>query len=199
MKNIARAVPLVALVAAGCSSSTGPTTASTALHGEVTDPAGDAVQDARVARAPDLVSATADVASGTLTLVVQFAPGTFDRQTTRVAVLLDTDQNGSTGIRQANGTGADYNVDIVAASSLAVVAKANPTTCGAQGSCFDNVGSTSVSFMTDGVQVAVPLSLLGNDDGRMNFQMNAYVLVAPLTAVVFDFMPDVNLPPGRIQ
>jgi hypothetical protein len=33
----------------------------------------------------------------------------------------------------------------------------------------------------------------------MSFQLNAYVLVAPLTPIVFDFMPDSNLPPGRVQ
>jgi hypothetical protein len=33
----------------------------------------------------------------------------------------------------------------------------------------------------------------------MNFQVNSYVLVAPQTAIPFDFMPDHNLPPGRIQ
>ena len=47
------------------------------------------------------------------------------------------------------------------------------------------------------MQVTVPLSLLGNGDGQLSFQISAYVLVAPLTPVTFDVMPDNNLPPGR--
>src|SRR5262249_49132838 len=168
-----RAALFIAVIAtAGCGSSSGPATASTSLHGEVSDRAGDAVADSRLPVAPDLVRATADVVSGTLTLVIQFAPGTFDRQTTRVSVLLDTDQDGSTGIRQPDGIGADYNLEIAAANSLASVTKANPAACAARGACFDSVGSAPITLVGDGLQVAVPLSLLGNDDGRLNFQMN---------------------------
>ena len=79
------------------------------------------------------------------------------------------------------------------------MSKANPVSCAARLACFDDVGSVPVAFVTDGMQVTVPLSLLGNDDGRLNFQMSAYVLVAPSTTVLFDFMPDGNVPPGRVQ
>lgn len=202
MSHVARATCFVAVIAAtACTSSTAPSlpTGSQTLHATVTDAVGDAVVDARVPVSPDLIRATADVAGGSLTLMIQFAPGTFDRQTTRVSVLLDTDQDGSTGIRQGDGIGADYAVDLAAATGQAIVSKANPTTCAARGSCFDTVGSTPVTLLTDAMQVTVPLSLLGNDDGRLNFQMDAYALVAPLTTVLFDFMPDNNLAPGRIQ
>jgi len=200
VKRVARIASfLVSLAAIACSNSTSPTTASTTLHAEVADPIGDAVVDARVPRPPDLVHATADAAIGSITFVVQFAPGTLDRQTTRVSVLLDTDQDGSTGIRQGNGLGADYGVDVAAASGLAAVTKANPAACAARLSCFDPVGSVPLTFLTDAVQLTVPLSLLGDDDGRMNFQMSSYVMVAPLTSVTFDFMPDSNLPSIRIQ
>jgi hypothetical protein len=37
------------------------------------------------------VRATADVAAGSLTIVIQFAPGTLDRQTTRASMLSDRD------------------------------------------------------------------------------------------------------------
>jgi len=47
--------------------------------------------------------------------------------------------------------------------------------------------------------VTVPLSMLGNDDGRMNFQVSAYVIVAALTPVVFDYMPENSAPPARVQ
>src|SRR6187431_2056840 len=87
--------------AVGCSDST-PTTPSAlqvALRGEVTDPAGDSPFDPRVPVSSDLVNATAEVASGSVTFTVRLAPGTLDRQTTRVVILLDTDQSASTGIR----------------------------------------------------------------------------------------------------
>jgi hypothetical protein len=90
--------------ACACGSSTTPpstpTPAPPALRADVTDPVGDTASDSRVAVAPDLVRATATAENGNLTLVVSFAPGTFDRQTTRVAALFDTDLNPATGIRQ---------------------------------------------------------------------------------------------------
>jgi hypothetical protein len=206
MLRVARAASMTVVLAAGaCSNSTAPDrvppTIPPPLHGDVTDPVGDAVADARIAISPDLVRATADVVagSGSVTVAIQFAPGTFNRQTTRVSVLLDTDQDGSTGNRQVSGLGADYGLDLDAATGLAAVTKANPSACAARLSCFDPVGLVSITPGTDGMQVTVPLSMLGNDDGRLNFQMSAYVMVAPLTPVVVDFMPDSSLPPGRVQ
>ena len=189
------------IAAARCGLPPGPSDSpsSSGLHGEVSDPAGDAQSDARVRIAPDLIRATADVASGNLTLVIQFASGAFDRQTTRVSVLLDADLNASTGIAQRQGIGADYGIDLAAANGLANVTKADPAGCAAQLSCFTVVGSAPITIATDSLQVTVPLSLLGNSDGRMAFAMSSYVLVAAATAVVFDFMPDANLSPGRVQ
>jgi hypothetical protein len=188
------------LAAAGCSgSTTAPSTNSQTLHGEVSDPTGDALSDFRVAVSPDLVHATADVVAGNVTFVIQLAPGTLDRQTTRVSVLLDTDQDASTGIRQPDGVGADYGIDLAASTSQATITKADPVGCAAHLSCFSAIGSAPITFVADGMQVTVSLSLLGNDDGRMTFQLSSYVLAAPLTSVVFDFMPDSNLPPGRVQ
>ncbi len=185
--------------AIGCGGSTvAPTTPVTAtLHGEVVDAIGDARADPRVPVAPDLVRATIDVAAGSMTLVVTLAPGTLDRHTTRVSVLLDTDQNGSTGILQSSGLGADYALDLDAATGQAAVTKANPVGCAAHQSCFDPISLTPITFLTDAMQIVLPLTTLGNTDGHMAFQMDAYVLVAPLTAVVFDFMPDTGV--GRVQ
>jgi hypothetical protein len=134
-----------------------------------------------------------------MTFVVQLAPGTLDRQTTRVAILLDTDQDPSTGIRQQDGIGADYSIDMAASTSQATVTKADPVGCAAHLSCFNAVGSAPITLVADGMQVTVALSLLGNAGGRMSFQLDSYVLVAPLTPVIFDSMPDNNQPPGRIQ
>jgi len=179
---------------------TAPSTTPAPPHGEVTDPIGDTIADPRLLVPPDLVHATADVAAGNITFVIQFASGTFNRQTTRVSVLLDTDQNASTGIRQLDGMGADYSIDLDAGTGQAAVTKADPVACAAHLSCFNPIGGlVPITFVQDGMQVTVSLSLLGSSDGRMSFQLSSYVLVAPVTAVVFDFMPDTNLPPARVQ
>jgi hypothetical protein len=170
-----------------------------ALHGEITDVTGDAVSDPRVAVAADLVRATADVSAGNLTVVIQFAPRTLDRPTTRVSLLLDVDRNGSTGIGQGNGIGADYAVDFAAVSGLATITQANPSACAARQSCFSPTGSVPIVFGTDSMQATISLAAIGSVDGRLNFQLNSYAIVAPTTTVVFDFMPDNNQPPGRVQ
>jgi hypothetical protein len=181
----------------GCST-TAPSTTTATPHGEVSDPVGDAIADSRVPVSPDLVHATADVQAGNITFVVQFASGTFDRPTTRVSMVLDTDQNASTGILQLDGVGADYGIDLDASTSQAAVTKADPVGCAAHSSCFSPITLAPITFVTNGVQVTLPLSLLGNSDGRMTFQLHSYVLVAG-AAVVVDFMPDSTLPPGRVQ
>jgi len=189
----------ILLFAIGCSSTTtAPSATSERLHGDISDPVADALSDSRVAVAPDLVHATADVSGGNITFVVLLASGTFDRQITRVSVLLDTDQDGSTGIRQPDGLGADYDIDL-AGTGQATIMKADAVGCAARLPCFTAVGSAPIVIVPDGMQVTVALSLLGNDEGRMSFQLNANVLVAPLTAVISDFMPDINLPPARVQ
>ena len=176
-------------------STTGPPTTSVTRHGEVNDPVGDTLSDSRVPVSPDLVHATVDVAIGNITFVIQLAPGTFDRQSTRVVVLLHTEQDGVTGLRQPDGLVADYGVDLEANTSLATVTKADPAGC----ACFNVIGSVPVTFVPDGMRVTLSLSLLGNDDGRMSLQLNSNVFVAPMTAVGFDLMPDMNLPPGSVQ
>lgn len=200
-------IPFVALVVAATScggpttapAMTAPPTTSATLHGEVEDPIGDALSDSRVSVSPDLARATVDVAGGNLTLVILFAPGTLDRQSTRVVVLLDIDQDGSTGIRQPDGLGGDYGIDLMASTMQATVTKADPTGCAADGACFNAVASVPIIFVPEGMRATVSLSLLGSDDGRMSFRVNSNVLVAPFTAIGFDLMPDINLPPARVQ
>jgi hypothetical protein len=188
------------LTAYSCgSSATAPSATPVPLHGEVSDPVGDALTDPRVPVPPDLVHATVDVTAGSVTFIVQLAPGTLDRQATRVGVLLDTDQDSSTGIRQQDGIGADYAIDMAAGTGQAGVTKADQAGCAAHLSCFNAVGSAAITFVADGMQVTVPLSLLGSGNGRMNFQFNSYVLIAPLTPVIFDWMPNIDAPPGRVQ
>jgi hypothetical protein len=189
--------------ASACGSSTAPpaspTPTPTTLRADVTDPAGDAASDSRVAVAPDLLRATATAENGNLTLVVSFVPGTFDRQTTRVAVLLDTDQNPATGIRQPDGLGADFALDLFPAAAQAIVRRADEAGCAARQACFVDAGAASISILGDGVQAVVPLAAIGAASGRVSFQLNAYVTFPPLASVTFDFLPDASLAPARVQ
>ncbi len=195
---------LVAVACGGSTPSVAPSAAA-ALHSEVSDPIGDALLVPGVPVAPDLVRGTADVASGSLTFTIHFTPGTFDRTTTRVTIELDTDQTLSTGINTGS-LGIDYTADLWARTGQATIARAAQTglsqslICTASNPCYVDVGVVPITFVTDGMQATVPVSLLGNGSGRLNFRIGAYV--SPQTSsptIVSDMMPDNNLPPGRVQ
>jgi hypothetical protein len=199
---------LLLVAAAACSDSTAitpgtpiaPSVLPAALRGEVNDPAGDSPADPRVTVSPDLVHATAAVAAGNVTFTVQFAPGTLDRQATRVVILLDTDRSASTGIRQTDGIGVDYALELL--SSQASISKANPFDCAARQGCYDVFATSPITSIPDGMQVTVSLATLGNADGRMAFTLHTYMTITvgqTLTPIIFDSMPDEGLPPGRVQ
>ncbi|HJZ72492.1 MAG TPA: hypothetical protein VKE51_12190 [Vicinamibacterales bacterium] len=202
--RMARRTCAAAAIAGACgcgSSATPPSTPTPApmLRADVTDPIGDTVPDARVPVPPDLVRATATVENGNLTLVVSLAPGTFDRQTTRVVALFDTDQNPATGIRQQNGLGADFGLDFFPGAGRTTIVRADEPGCAARQSCFVDAGSASIAILSDGMQAVVPLSAIGSASGRLSFQMSSYVVVSPTASVTFDFLPDVSLAPARVQ
>jgi hypothetical protein len=171
------------------------------LMGEVSDPTGDSRTDPQIPVSPDLVHAIARVASGNVTFTVQLAPGTLDPQTTRVVILLDTDQSASTGIGQVDGMGIDYIVQMI--STRGSIAKANPVTCAAGQGCYDFFSSTPVIAVSDGMQVTVPLATLGNSDGHMTFKLHAAYVTTAIgqtpSPSVSDYMPDLLLPPGRVR
>jgi len=188
------------VLTAGCSSnSPSAPSASTTLHAEAADAAGDAVASAPGSITPDLTHATVDVASGTLTLTIQFAPGTFDRATTRLTIDLDSDQNAATGVA-GGGLGIDYSLDVLATRTPStLVQQATPTTCATGGSCFVQVGTASITTGTASVTTSVPLSMIGNSSGRINYRVFAYVSPLPgATALVADLMPDITAPPAHV-
>jgi len=163
-------------------------------HVDVTDPIGDAVRDSRIPVSPDLVHAAVTVAGGYAAFAVEFAPGTFNPQTTRVSIVLDTDQNGLTGIRQFDGMGADFALDLAAATGTAAVLQA------ASGAVpFQPAGQIPIVFLQDGMQVNVPLQMLGNASGAMTFRIRSYVLANPMPSITADTMPDMRLPPAQIN
>jgi hypothetical protein len=116
--------------------------------------------------------------------VIQCVSGTCSGQRTYFLIELDTDQDASTGAVGGNGLGFDYLVNTNRSSVAAV---------GRFGGPFSDV---PVSFVTDGVSVTVPLSMIGNDDGRLNFRILAY---GDPNLAGGDVMPDDNLPPAHIQ
>ena len=119
---------------------------------------------------PDLVAAAIDVAGGSLTATVSFAPGTLSAADTFACVMLDVDENASTGNASAGGDvqlGFDYSVCAVLprGSTSAQVSRLSGGTASA-------VGSVPATFLSaDQVRFTVPLSLLGNDDGRVAFKV----------------------------
>ena len=182
----------VAATACGSPSTTPSSTVNT-FHAEVTDAAGDAVVSAAVPTPPDLIHGTLDVGGGNLTVTVQFAPGTLSPSTV-VTILLDTDQNPATGYNDS-GYGIDYGVSLYA-STEAFIQKANPPSCASGGNCYTPVGTASVSLGKDTMATTIPLSMLGNADGRLNYRVFAG---APANSTITtDVMPDMTLSPAHV-
>jgi hypothetical protein len=201
----ASAAVLLILAASGCGSASTPAAPSVpALTGTVTDAAGDALPRPGVAVTPDLIGATIEVSGGNLTLTVTLAPGTLSQTQTLISAALDTDENpgtGSPGIDSAGSDaaliGTDYVINAVAPrnSAQALILRATGNYQ------FATAGTASVSFPSaNQVRVIVPLSLLGNDDGRMKFKVacSQYLTDTTVTGIT-DFMPDVGLPSGVVR
>jgi hypothetical protein len=200
--NMTRSAIRVAIGAASliltiaCGSSNSPTAPSTnTFHAEVTDPVGDAVASQGFPNTPDLVHGTVDVNGATITFNIQFSPGTLDRSTTRVGIALDTDQVLATGIN-AWGIGVDYLLDMWAPTNQATTEKAMPTGTGTPSNPFYvNVGTAPLSVVGDSMTVTVPLSLLGNASGRLNYRVFTYseAFQSSTSSAIADVMPDNNL------
>jgi hypothetical protein len=150
------------------------------LHAEVRDSSVDALPDNRVLVAPDIVLAIVDVDADEVVFKLRHRPGSFDPATTRFAIDLDTDQNASTG-----SAGIEYNVFVFPAGGKGADV-ARTTTTG-----YTVVGTVPVSFVADGCDVAIPLSLLGSDDGRFDFRVRVYA--QPALPLVLDVLPDLGL------
>ena len=207
----------ILLAAGGCGGPTPatPSTTSPALHGQVSDPVGDAVVTPVIRNGvvmtpvvpilPDLVAATIDVSSGNLTATVSFAPGTLSHADTVFCVLLDTDENsatGNSGSGQDRATfGWDYSLCAVdpRGSTTSQIARAlGPSQPGQ----IMPVTSSSTTFPSaDQSRLTVPLSLLGNGNGRLAFKVISMQWVdAPIgSTAVIDWMPDVGLPPALVR
>ncbi|HUC42006.1 MAG TPA: CARDB domain-containing protein, partial [Gemmatimonadales bacterium] len=166
--------------------------------GSVGDPAGDVP-----AGEPDLVSATATVAEGGLTLHVDFAPGT-RATTTRASFTLDVDRSpltGFPGTRSGGGVDAEFlGVEFLVQMGSDFV---GPTLriVRYDGTSFVDVANTiPITFSTDALEATIPLDvLLGNSNGTLNYKVSVQrQLTATGFTGVLDDMTDIGLPPGMV-
>jgi len=149
-------------------------------HFEIRDSSVDALPDYRVLVSPDIVWAIIDIEPEQVVFRLRHRAGSFDQSTTRFAIDLDIDQNASTG-----SEGIEYHVFVFPAGAKgADIARTTST-------AYTVVATVPVTFVADGCDVAVPLSLLGNDDGRFDFRVRVYS--QPALPLVIDMLPDNGL------
>ena len=204
---VAALLPLVACGANGTSPSSAP--ASTTLTGSAIDATGDAVLTPVlrggvtlmpvVAVLPDLVSATVTVSGGNLTATISFAPGTLVQADTSACLLLDVDENPATGaVSSEPSLGYDYSICAVnpPRSATGQVSRLG-------GGIATGIGSVAATFPTaNQISFTAPLSLLGNDDGRMAFKVQVIKYVDDpviLNTSPIDWMPDIGKPGALIR
>jgi hypothetical protein len=142
----------------------------------------------------DLVSGTAEVLNDRIAFTVRFAEATFNPLNSQLFIYIDTDSSRTTGAPIDNVMGMDYfaNASLDASATQATVFRC-PTSSAA---CPNVAGSAPATFLADGIRVTVPLSVLGNDDGKLRFRVYARMLVQIGEP---DFMPDLTLAPARVD
>jgi hypothetical protein len=145
------------------------------------------------ANPPDLVRGTAEVRQGQIAFTVRLAAGTFNPQTTVLGIYLDTDQNQVTGVQiAAGGLGVDYLV-FMSGQNVALVQRF-------VNGAWSTIGSVPTSAVVDGRDATIPLSLLGADDGRLNYRVSSFMALPNATiSGILDTMPEAGVPPGRVQ
>jgi hypothetical protein len=168
---------MVLALATGCGQS--PTAPGTGGAISVTDSTGDVPATTAVPNPPDLQVTDVKVADGTVTFSVRFASGWAGARTL-IDIYVDTDENAGTGL-PLDGIGADY--DIAAGVALKYTGTV-PTV----------IGSSAVTFLADGADISVPLSLIGNDDGAFDFRVRARDAAQEL----YDELPDADKAAARV-
>ncbi len=168
--------------------------------GTVTDPADDAEPSPNDDPDPDLISASVTSDGTDLHLSVRFKPGTFDQALTLALFSLDTDQDPSTGnpgtssncVTDCDLIGTEFGIDI--GGSLGTEARVLRFVPGS--GFFVDAGVGTVTFEADGMDAVVPLALLGNDDGLLNYKVVILEEISGAggTSSELDRMPDGGLP-----
>jgi hypothetical protein len=178
---------------ASCSESDAPTPAAPmppVLRGELTDAVGDASKSASVPVHPDLASATLEVVGGILTITVTYAGGTWSQTRSVWFVVLDMDENSSTGFGDVPASASSPSVETFGWEyQITAVDPAETST-----------GTVPVTVPgPNAVRVSIPLSMLGNDDGRLRFRVLAGQWDGPLSAALTDVMPEAGQQAGSVR
>ena len=131
-----------------------------------------------------------------LTVSIRFHPG-YDPTLISTTINIDTDQNTATGQPgvSAGGTidAAQIGTDYIAFRAGRDGAATVPINVyvGPPINTFNNVGSADVTYVADGYDVVIPLSLLGGDDGFMDVKViSAKRLSAAGNTGILDIAPD---------
>jgi len=196
-------VALLSWAAADSRSASAPVTE---FFGEISDPAGDSIQwpwEPTSKPAPDLVYASVQIADGQVQLTARFDPGTYAGDT-KVQFSLDTDKDPSTGwpgttsngVTDAEVIGPDYFVE-TEGSAFSGKARLIQVAPGATGLILIE-SDIDIAFHEDGLDVVIPLSLIGDDDGRLHFKVVCVVQInaAGVTWQISDWITDADLQPG---
>jgi len=142
----------------------------------ITDPSGDA-------SIHDILSVSGGFDSSNLYLGANFQPGTLNSSKLSFWWDLDTDLNPNTGWPM--GLGTDYYVSFNSLSN---------TTYATVGTPLDGpIGSVSVSFSTNSLNLSVPLSLLGGSNGTANFGLGVGVQAGSNQFILTDQAPDADI------
>jgi hypothetical protein len=161
-----------------------------ASFGSVTDPSGDASTGIY-----DFVSGSALVSGGNLILTVNFAPGTFDWHNVLVGANLDTDQNPHTGWPGIDSNhndssifGSDYFVSWGGSTLYGYYQLVKYNGAGGWTKVASGFATTNSPNCTS---VTIPLSLLGNDNGLLNFDfVVSKILSVNTSTALLDYMPN---------
>jgi len=171
--------------------------AATIAYGSVSDPVGDAVFATSAldgGGAPDIVFGSLTVSNGSLAISIRFAPGSFDPARMFAGALLDIDQNPNTGHPGVNA-GGTLDAGVIGSEFIIYMGSAwfpqgqILQYAGPPINTFNVVGNAPFTFASDTLNATVPLSLLNNDEGLMNFKFNSGVRGTNITA---DVAPDIG-------
>lgn len=134
--------------------------------GSVTDPVGDAnaATHAGVTYQVDLSCASVQYGHGQLTMRAAVASG-FDPATSNINFYLDTDQDTATG-GEAYGLGIDY---IVRFGATAFTTGFSMSIWTGAGWTWTLLPGLTFEVFDDGFAASIPLSLIGGDDGVVDF------------------------------
>ncbi len=190
--------PAPVLIAAGVDVNLGATPS-----GNVTDPAGDATNSTADDPAnPDLVSGSASSDGTNMNFTVAFVAAGFSSSTSRASFVLDTDENPATGfpgVDAANNDSSLMGVEYLVNIGANLGANAEVLKFVSLPNNFTSLGTFPATVNADGYSVAIPLSTLGGDDGRMTFKVETQSFLGPGFTGILDYMPNLGLAPGQAK